>query len=101
MQSGRPSMVDRGRPLPADAPSGIPLSDLAVDDQILGAVGDAVASGWWSTGPRVAAFEEAFARFLGAQHAVAVSSGTAALHLAVVACGCGPGDEVILPSLNF
>jgi dTDP-4-amino-4,6-dideoxygalactose transaminase len=87
--------------MPADAPSGIPLSDLAVDDQILGAVGDAVASGWWSTGPRVAAFEEAFARFLGAQHAVAVSSGTAALHLAVVACGCGPGDEVILPSLNF
>jgi dTDP-4-amino-4,6-dideoxygalactose transaminase len=79
----------------------VPLSDLAVDEEILGAVNDAVASGWWSTGPRVAAFEEAFAGFLGAQHAVAVSSGTAALHLAVIACECGPGDEVILPSLNF
>jgi dTDP-4-amino-4,6-dideoxygalactose transaminase len=89
------------RTLARRMPPGIPLSDLAVDEEILGAVGDAVASGWWSTGPRVAAFEEAFARFLGAQHAVAVSSGTAALHLAVVACGCGPGDEVILPSLNF
>ena len=62
---------------------------------------DAVASGWWSTGPRVAEFEAAFADFTGSRHAVAVSSGTAALHLALVACGCGPGDEVILPSLNF
>jgi dTDP-4-amino-4,6-dideoxygalactose transaminase len=87
--------------MPPDAPAGVPLSDLAVDDEILGAVGEAVASGWWSTGPRVAAFEQAFARFLGAQHAVAVSSGTAALHLSVIACGCGPGDEVLLPSLNF
>jgi dTDP-4-amino-4,6-dideoxygalactose transaminase len=87
--------------MPPDSPAGVPLSDIAVDEEILGAVNKAVASGWWSTGPRVAAFEGAFARFLGAQYAVAVSSGTAALHLAVVACGCGPGDEVILPSLNF
>jgi dTDP-4-amino-4,6-dideoxygalactose transaminase len=87
--------------MPPDAPTGVPLSDLAVDGEILGAVAEAVGSGWWSTGPRVAAFEEAFARFLGARHAVAVSSGTAALHLSVIACGCGPGDEVILPSLNF
>jgi dTDP-4-amino-4,6-dideoxygalactose transaminase len=84
-----------------NAHGGVPLSDIAVDEEILGAVGEAVGSGWWSTGPRVAAFEEAFARFLGARHAVAVSSGTAALHLSVIACGCGPGDEVILPSLNF
>jgi dTDP-4-amino-4,6-dideoxygalactose transaminase len=87
--------------MPSNALGGVPLSDLAVDEEILGAVGEAVGSGWWSTGPRVAAFEEAFARFLGARHAVAVSSGTAALHLSVIACGCGPGDEVILPSLNF
>jgi dTDP-4-amino-4,6-dideoxygalactose transaminase len=84
-----------------NALGGVPLSDIAVDEEILGAVAEAVGSGWWSTGPRVAAFEEAFARFLGAPHAVAVSSGTAALHLSVIACGCGPGDEVILPSLNF
>lgn len=79
----------------------VPLSDLAVDEEILDAVRDAVASGWWSTGPRVAEFERAFARFVGAEHAVAVASGTAALHLSVLACGCGPGDEVVLPSLNF
>ena len=79
----------------------IPLSDLAVDDEILAAVRDVVASGWWSAGPRVAEFERAFAAFVGAEHAIAVSSGTAALHLALVDCGCGVGDEVILPSLNF
>jgi dTDP-4-amino-4,6-dideoxygalactose transaminase len=79
----------------------VPLSDLAIDEEIVGAVSDAVASGWWSSGPRVAEFERAFARFVGAEHAVAVASGTAALHLSVLAAGCGPGDEVILPSLNF
>ncbi len=60
-----------------------------------------MASGWWSMGPRVAAFEDAFADFCGASHAIAVSSGTAALQLALLAAGCGPGDEVVLPSLNF
>jgi dTDP-4-amino-4,6-dideoxygalactose transaminase len=79
----------------------VPLSDLAVDEEILRAASGAVGSGWWSMGPRVARFEEAFSRFLGAEHAVAVASGTAALHLSLLACGCGPGDEVILPSLNF
>jgi dTDP-4-amino-4,6-dideoxygalactose transaminase len=79
----------------------IPLSDLFVDDEIRSAVEQAVASGWWSMGPRVAAFEGAFADFSGAGHAIAVSSGTAALQLAVLAAGCGPGDEVVLPSLNF
>src|SRR5215218_5546934 len=79
----------------------VPLSDLAVDEEILEAVSEAVGSGWWSTGPRVAEFEAAFAGFVGARHAVAVSSGTAALHLSLLACGCGPGDEVVLPSLNF
>jgi dTDP-4-amino-4,6-dideoxygalactose transaminase len=79
----------------------VPLSDLAVDDEILAAATGALASGWWSTGPRVAEFEHAFARFLGSDHAVAVSSGTAALHLAAAACGCGPGDEVVMPALNF
>jgi dTDP-4-amino-4,6-dideoxygalactose transaminase len=46
-------------------------------------------------------FEQAFAEFCGAGHAIAVSSGTAALQLALLAAGCGPGDEVVLPSLNF
>jgi dTDP-4-amino-4,6-dideoxygalactose transaminase len=79
----------------------VPLSDVLVDDELVEAAGSAVRSGWWSMGPRVEEFERAFAEFSGARHAFAVSSGTAALHLALAACGCGPGDEVVLPSLNF
>jgi len=79
----------------------VPLSDFVVDEEIETAVREAVKSGWWSMGPRVEAFEQAFADFCGARHSIAVSSGTAALHLALLACECGPGDEVILPSLNF
>ncbi len=58
-------------------------------------------SGWIGTGPRVAAFEERFASYLGASHAVAVSSCTAALHLAILVCGVRPGDEVITTPLTF
>ena len=52
-------------------------------------------------GPETEQFESEFAQYLGAKHAVAVSSGTAALHLALLALGIGPGDEVIVPSLTF
>jgi len=83
------------------APWRVPLADVLVDDGIRAAADDAVRSGWWSMGPRVAEFERAFADFVGADHAVAVSSGTAALHLALLAIGCRAGDEVVLPSLNF
>lgn len=65
------------------------------------AVASAVASGWVTQGPRVAEFEQAFAGVIGADYAVAVSSCTAALHLALVVAGVGPGDEVIVPSLSF
>jgi len=65
------------------------------------AAAEAVASGWVAQGPRVQEFEEAFAAAIGAPHAVAVSSCTAALHLAMIAAGIGPGDEVIVPSLSF
>ena len=58
-------------------------------------------SGWLGTGPRVARFEDVFRERLGARHALAVNSCTAALHLAVLACGIGPGDEVIVPALTF
>jgi perosamine synthetase len=61
----------------------------------------AVASGWVAQGPRVSRFEAAFAEALGAGHAVAVSSCTTALHLALIAAGTGPGDEVVVPSLSF
>ena len=62
---------------------------------------DALRSGWLTMGPRTAAFEEAFAQRLGSRHAIAVANGTAALHLAYLAAGIGPGDEVIVPSYTF
>ena len=65
------------------------------------AAADAVRSGWVAQGPRVARFEQEFAATVGAEHGVAVSSCTTALHLALVVLGAGPGDEVIVPSLSF
>ncbi|MGH3017732.1 MAG: DegT/DnrJ/EryC1/StrS family aminotransferase [Gaiellaceae bacterium] len=82
-------------------PRRVPLFDLRVDQQLLEAGEATLASGWWSMGAKVAEFERSFAAFVGAKHALAVSSGTAALHLAVLAAGCGPGDEVVVPSLTF
>ena len=79
----------------------VPLSDVTVDDELVEAVLAVVRSGWWSMGPRVEEFEREFAAFCGADHAIAVANGTAALHLALLAVGCGPGDEVVVPSLNF
>jgi dTDP-4-amino-4,6-dideoxygalactose transaminase len=79
----------------------VPLSDVLVDEEVLSAVREVVSSGWWSMGPTVEEFEEAFAAHSGCRHAIAVSSGTAALHLTLLAAGCGPGDEVVVPSLNF
>ena len=61
----------------------------------------AIESGWVAQGPRVADFERAFAELVQAEHAVAVSSCTAALHLALVAVGVEAGDEVIVPSFSF
>lgn len=65
------------------------------------AVAEVLASGWVAQGPRVRAFEEAFAARQQAAHAVAVSSCTTALHLALVVAGVGPGDEVVVPSFSF
>src|SRR5690348_15314631 len=65
------------------------------------AAAEAVSSGWVAQGPRVAEFEEAFASAIGVGYAVAVSSCTAGLHLALIAAGIGPGDEVVVPSLSF
>jgi dTDP-4-amino-4,6-dideoxygalactose transaminase len=65
------------------------------------AVAEAVASGWVSQGPRVAAFEAAYAERVGAPDAVATTNCTTALHLALYVSGVGPGDEVIVPSLSF
>ena len=79
----------------------LPLFDLRLEDADLQAVADTLRSGWLSMGPRTEALEAAFAAQLGARHAVAVSSCTAALHLAYLGAGVGPGDEVIVPSYTF
>jgi dTDP-4-amino-4,6-dideoxygalactose transaminase len=79
----------------------LPLFDLRLQPQDLEAVAETLRSGWLTLGPRTAAFEEAFAAQLGARHAIALSSCTAALHLAYLAAGVGPGDEVIVPAFTF
>jgi dTDP-4-amino-4,6-dideoxygalactose transaminase len=79
----------------------VPLTDIAVPEQDVQAVLECLDSGWLTMGPRIAAFEEALAEFVGTEHAVTVSSGTAALHLACLAAGLGPGDEVIVPAFTF
>ena len=65
------------------------------------AVIEVLRSGWLTQGPRVAAFEKHFAAYVGCDHAIAVSSCTTALHLALLVQDIGPGDEVICPSLSF
>ena len=79
----------------------VPFYDLRLEPEDIGAVMEVLESGWLTLGPRTQAFETAFAGHLGVRHAVAVSSCTAALHLAYLAAGVGPGDEVIVPSLTF
>ncbi len=79
----------------------VPLTDIAVPEQDVQAVLECLDSGWLTMGPRIAAFEQELAEYVGTEHAVTVSSGTAALHLACLAAGLGPGDEVIVPAFTF
>ena len=77
------------------------LSDVDMGDEEARAVADVIKSKWLSTGPKTADFETRFAHYFGSQHAVALSSCTAALHLALLALDVGPGDEVLVPSYTF
>ena len=79
----------------------IPLSVSEVGEPEAAAARRAILSGWTTMGPEVAAFEKEFAAAVGARHASAVSSGTAALHLALRAAGVGPGGEVVTASHSF
>jgi dTDP-4-amino-4,6-dideoxygalactose transaminase len=79
----------------------VPLTEVVMADEDLEAVADCLRSGWLTMGPRTQEFEAAVAEWTGAEHAVAVASGTAALHLACAALELGPGDEVIVPAFTF
>jgi dTDP-4-amino-4,6-dideoxygalactose transaminase len=79
----------------------VPLTDVEVTDDDLAAVAECLRSGWLTMGPRTKAFEQAVAEWTGAEHAVAVSSATAALHLSLRALEVGEGDEVIVPAFAF
>ena len=79
----------------------IPLSSPDVTEAEIEAVAETLRSPQLSLGPRLAEFEAAFTQLTGVEHAVAVSSGTAGLHLAMLALGIGAGDEVIVPSFTF
>lgn len=79
----------------------IPYARQSIDESDIAAVVEVLRSAWLTTGPKVGEFEAAFARYTGAVHAVAVNSGTAALHAAMDAYGVGPGDEVIVPANTF
>ncbi len=79
----------------------IPYSRQWIDEEDISAVSDVLRSPWLTTGPKVREFEQRFAEFTGAREAVAVNSGTAALHAAMYALKIGPDDEVIVPAMTF
>ncbi|MES2176541.1 MAG: UDP-4-amino-4,6-dideoxy-N-acetyl-beta-L-altrosamine transaminase [Gemmatimonadota bacterium] len=79
----------------------LPYARQTITEDDIQAVVDVLRSDWLTTGPAVEAFEHAIAGYTGSTHAVAVSSGTAALHAMMNAIGIGPGDEVIVPAMTF
>lgn len=80
----------------------IPVAEPIIGEKEIAYVTDAVKSGWVSSlGPYISKFENEFANFIGTKYAIAVGNGTEGLHLALLALGIGPGDEVIIPDLTF
>jgi perosamine synthetase len=90
--------IDGGTPV-RDAM--LPYGRQEIDEDDIRAVAEVLRSDFLTTGPEIARFEEAFAGATGAEHAVAVSSGTAALHAALATLDLAPGDEVVVPALTF
>jgi len=83
------------------APKFLPYGRQHVDEEDIAAVVATLKSDWLTTGPRVEAFEAALTGMVGAPRAVACSSGTAALHLAAIACDLAPSDVVVVPAMTF
>jgi dTDP-4-amino-4,6-dideoxygalactose transaminase len=79
----------------------IPIAKPYLNQEDAQAAYDVIMSGWITQGPRVQEFEEKFAAYTGAKHAVAVSNCTTGLHLAMIVAGIGSGDEVICPSMSY
>src|SRR5690348_5466782 len=79
----------------------IPMASADLDETDVSAVLEVLRSGRLALGQKTEEFEARMAEYVGVQHAVAVNSGTAALHLIAIALGLGPGDEVLVPSFTF
>ena len=79
----------------------IPIAKPYITEEEAQAAYDTILSGWITQGPKVAEFEEKFAAYTGAKHAVAVSNCTTALHLSMIVAGVTNGDEVICPSMSY
>jgi len=82
-------------------PSFLPYGRQTIEEDDVASVTAALRGAFLTTGPLVEEYENAFARAVGAEHAVCCNNGTAALHLAVLATGIGPGDAVVVPSITF
>jgi UDP-4-amino-4-deoxy-L-arabinose-oxoglutarate aminotransferase len=79
----------------------LPFSRPSISEEDIAAVGDVLRSGWITTGPKCAEFEQRFREYVGSPGAVALASGTAGMHVLFRALGIGPGDEVITPSMTW
>jgi perosamine synthetase len=86
---------------PATVPAFVPVARPYIGVEEENGILEVLRSGWITQGPRVAEFEARFAAYVGCDYAIAVSSCTTALQLSLLACGVGPGDEVICPSFSF
>ena len=79
----------------------IPIAKPYLTKEEAQAAYDTILTGWITQGPRVAEFEEKFAKYIGSRYAVAVSNCTTGLHLAMIVAGVSAGDEVICPSMSY